>query len=157
MWCVCGAWESPLSNHSDQKVPNDSPPLPDFSRGLHFDAGGALLPVITQDVADDRVVMMAWMNEEAWRETIATGYAVYFSRSRGSLWRKGETSGHQQRLVEARVDCDGDAILLRVQQTGAACHEGFHSCFFRVVDRDGSVRVTDERLVDPDQVYGKNQ
>ena len=145
-----------MSNPSDQKVSNDSPPLPDFSRGVHFDAGDALMPVIAQDVADDRVVMMAWMNEEAWRETMATGYAVYFSRSRGSLWRKGETSGHRQRLVEARVDCDGDAILLRIEQTGAACHEGYHRCFFRVVDRDGSVRVTDERLVDPDKVYGKS-
>ena len=110
--------------------------------------------MITQEAGSNRVLMMAWMNEEAWRETLATGFAVYFSRSRGSLWRKGETSGHRQRLVEARVDCDADAILLVVEQTGAACHQGYHSCFFRAVARDGTATITDRRLMDPAQIYG---
>ena len=98
--------------------------------------------------------MLAWMNEQAWQETLATGDAVYFSRSRGKLWRKGETSGHRQRVMEVRVDCDADTILLRVEQTGAACHEGFESCFFRAVDADSHVKVVDSRMVDPDKVYG---
>ena len=85
---------------------------------------------------------------------MSSGYAVYFSRSRGRLWRKGETSGHRQRVIEVRVDCDADTILLRVEQTGAACHEGYRSCFFRAVGADRQLSVKDERLVDPAQVYG---
>ena len=126
--------------------------VPNFNKGQ-----GGLLPAIAQDSESDRVLMMAWMNQEAWQETLASGYAVYFSRSRGKLWRKGETSGHRQRVVEIRVDCDADVMLLRVQQTGAACHEGFESCFFRSVDFEGNVAVADQRLVDPDQVYGKRE
>ncbi|WP_182870268.1 phosphoribosyl-AMP cyclohydrolase [Stieleria mannarensis] len=123
----------------------------DFSRGTD-----GLLPVIAQDADNDRVLMMAWMNEDAFRETLATGQAVYYSRSRKSLWRKGETSGHRQRVQEIRVDCDRDTILLRVNQTGAACHEGYESCFFRsVAPQDASLRVVDPRLVDPKDVYGK--
>ncbi|QEG00815.1 phosphoribosyl-AMP cyclohydrolase [Stieleria maiorica] len=123
----------------------------DFSRGAD-----GLLPVIAQDAENDRVLMMAWMNEDALRETLATGQAVYYSRSRKSLWRKGETSGHRQRVKEIRVDCDRDTILLRVEQTGAACHEGYESCFFRSVDpQDASLTVVDPRLVDPKEVYGK--
>ena len=99
--------------------------------------------------------MVAWMNEQAWKETLTTGRAVYFSRSRDQLWRKGETSGHQQQVVEIRVDCDAVTILLMVRQTGAACHEGFESCFFRSVDADGRVTIVDQRLVNPDDVYGK--
>ena len=75
--------------------------------------------------------MLAWMNEEAFRETMRSGFAVYFSRSRNRLWRKGEESGHRQRVVEVRVDCDADTILIRVEQVGAACHVGYASCFFR--------------------------
>ncbi|MCA9138920.1 MAG: phosphoribosyl-AMP cyclohydrolase [Planctomycetales bacterium] len=124
--------------------------MADFSRGTD-----GLLPAIAQDADSDRVLMMAWMNEEALRETLATGQAVYYSRSRKSLWRKGETSGHRQSVREIRVDCDRDTILLRVHQVGAACHEGFASCFFRSVDPDGlSLTVADERLVDPKDVYG---
>ncbi|TWU22005.1 phosphoribosyl-AMP cyclohydrolase [Novipirellula galeiformis] len=99
--------------------------------------------------------MMAWMNEEAWKETLQSGYAVYYSRSRSQLWRKGETSGHRQQIEEIRVDCDADTILLKVHQKGAACHEGFESCFFRKVNAEGTVAIADERLVDPAQVYGK--
>lgn len=93
------------------------------------------------------------MNEEALRETIQTGRAVYFSRSRGELWRKGETSGHRQMVKEVRVDCDQDSILLLVEQTGAACHEGYASCFFRIAENENELRIADERLVDPKTVY----
>ena len=96
--------------------------------------------------------MLAHMNREAWDETIATGRACYFSRSRGRLWRKGEESGHVQQVREAYVDCDGDAVLLKVDQTGAACHEGFESCFFRR-HRDGAWEVVGEPLIDPQLVY----
>lgn len=124
--------------------------IPDFSKSVN-----GLLPAIAQDSKSGRVLMLAWMNEQAWTETLATGRAVYFSRSRDQLWRKGETSGHQQQVVEIRVDCDADTILLMVQQKGAACHEGFESCFFRAVDADGSAKIVDQRLVDPSKVYGK--
>ncbi len=128
----------------------DDSPIPNFSLGSN-----GLLPAIAQDATNNRVLMMAWMNAQAWEETLKSGYAVYFSRSRNQLWRKGETSGHQQRVVEIRVDCDADTILMKVEQKGAACHEGFESCFFRTVREDGSVAVADERLVDPQAVYGK--
>ena len=125
-----------------------SPPLPDFSLGRD-----GLLPAIAQDASSGRVLMLAWMNEQAFRETLSEGFATYYSRSRGRLWRKGETSGHRQRVVEVRVDCDGDTILLRVRQVGAACHEGFESCFFRQISADGTAHVTERRLVDPASVY----
>lgn len=131
-------------------VTNSDQPLPNFDKGID-----GLLPAIAQDAANGRVLMMAWMNREAWEQTVSSGNAVYYSRSRGKLWRKGETSGHQQLVKEIRVDCDGDAILMMVQQSGAACHEGFESCFFRKLE-DGNFEVADERLVDPDTVYGKN-
>ncbi|TWT53955.1 phosphoribosyl-AMP cyclohydrolase [Rubripirellula amarantea] len=130
------------------------PMIPDFSKGLDH-ASGKLLPAIAQDAVSGRVLMFAWMNQEAYAETLATGRAVYYSRSRGKLWRKGEQSGHQQKVLEMRVDCDADAILLLIEQTGAACHEGFESCFFRKVLADGEAAVVDERLVDPQSVYGQ--
>jgi len=114
------------------------------------------LPAIAQDADSDRVLMLAWMNRDAWNETLATGQVTYYSRSRGRLWRKGESSGHRQQLVEARVDCDADTILLRVRQRGAACHEGYQSCFFRRVLPDGTAEVTESRLVDPRAVYGED-
>lgn len=140
---------SPVSPSAATDGSSPSPAIPDFSKGID-----GLLPVIAQDAEGGRVLMLAWMNEAAWRETVATGQATYFSRSRGELWRKGETSGHRQRVVEMRVDCDADAILLQVEQIGAACHEGYQSCFFRQIDRDGSVRVTERPVVDPASVYG---
>jgi phosphoribosyl-AMP cyclohydrolase len=100
--------------------------VPNFAAG-----SDGLLPAIAQDAVTGRVLMLAWMNEVAFAETLATGFAVYYSRSRGKLWRKGETSGHRQRVVEIRTDCDADTILVRVEQVGAACHEGYESCFFR--------------------------
>jgi phosphoribosyl-AMP cyclohydrolase len=93
--------------------------------------GRGLVPAVAQQHDTGEVLMLAWMNEAALRETLATGRVCYWSRSRRALWRKGETSGHVQRLVEARLDCDGDAILLLVDQTGPACHTGERSCFFR--------------------------
>ncbi|MFN9434593.1 MAG: phosphoribosyl-AMP cyclohydrolase, partial [Planctomycetota bacterium] len=93
---------------------------PDFARGIN-----GLLPVIAQDVRNHQVLMLAWMNQEAFQETRRTGCATYYSRSRGKLWRKGEESGHQQKVVEIRIDCDADTILLLVEQQGAACHEGY--------------------------------
>jgi phosphoribosyl-AMP cyclohydrolase len=123
---------------------------PDFGRGID-----GLLPAIAQDSETGEVLMMAWMNREVWEETLHTGRVVYWSRSRQSPWRKGETSGHVQRLVSARVDCDADAILLQVTQQGAACHEGYRSCFFREIRPQGEVAVISERLVDPQAVYGR--
>jgi len=127
-------------------------PIPNFESGPNN-----LLPVIAQDASNQRVLMMAWMNAEAWEETLRSGHVVYFSRSRNQLWRKGETSGHRQRVVEIRVDCDADTILIMVEQTGAACHEGYESCFFRKVDADNRVTIAEKRLVNPEDVYGSTK
>jgi phosphoribosyl-AMP cyclohydrolase len=118
----------------------------------NFSAGNGLLPAIAQDAATGEVLMLAWMNEEAFRETVATGRAVYFSRSRGRLWRKGEESGHFQAVREVLVDCDADTILLKVEQVGAACHEGYRTCFFRRLS-GGEIETVGERMVDPAAVY----
>ncbi|MCK6553257.1 phosphoribosyl-AMP cyclohydrolase [Candidatus Binatia bacterium] len=121
----------------------------------NFEKRGGLVPVVAQDADTGEVLMLAYMNEDAWAETLATGTACYYSTSRRSLWRKGETSGHVQQVKEIRVDCDADAVLLKVRQVGgAACHEGYKSCFFRKVDGD-DWRVVESRVVDPDVLYGK--
>lgn len=113
-----------------------------------------LVPAIAQDVETGRVLTLAWMNRNALEESIREGRAVYWSRSRGRLWRKGESSGHVQRLREVRVDCDADAILLLVEQVGGiACHTGRERCFYRLYD-DGVWRETDPVLRDPDEIYG---
>jgi phosphoribosyl-AMP cyclohydrolase len=109
---------------------------------LSFDRDG-LVAAIAQQHDSGEVLMLAWMSREAVQETLETGWVCYWSRSRRALWRKGETSGHVQRLIELRVDCDGDALLLRVDQTGPACHTGEHSCFFR------AARGKDLVTVDP--------
>jgi phosphoribosyl-AMP cyclohydrolase len=101
-----------------------------------FDADG-LVAAIAQDAESGEVLMLAWMNAEALRLTLETGRATYWSRSRAALWVKGETSGHTQAVVEVRVDCDQDAVLLKVRQTGGACHTGRESCFYRIADADG--------------------
>lgn len=101
-----------------------------FLAAVTFNADG-LVPAIAQDATNGTVLMMAWMNRETLAETLKTGHVTYWSRSRQAVWRKGETSGHTQRLVEAWIDCDGDTLLLKVQQTGPACHTGARSCFFR--------------------------
>lgn len=123
----------------------------------NFDAGPErLLPVIAQDHQSGRVLMMAWMNEDAYQETLRTRQACYYSRSRKSLWRKGETSGHRQRVVQVQIDCDADCILLQVEQLGAACHDGYASCFYRTVQDELSVSIDEQRLVDPETVYRQN-
>jgi phosphoribosyl-AMP cyclohydrolase len=134
----------------------------DIEEGLSFkpkfDASG-LVTCVATDAATGEVLMVAHMNDEALRKTIASGEAWYFSRSRQALWRKGETSGHLQRVVEVRLDCDQDAIWIRVEQSGAACHTGRRSCFYRKVDAgEGGARlsfVDAERMVDPKAVYRK--
>ncbi|MFO0842472.1 MAG: phosphoribosyl-AMP cyclohydrolase [Gemmataceae bacterium] len=120
-----------------------------------FEKAGGLLPAVAQDADTGQVLMLAWMNREAYEETLRTRRAVYFSRSRGKLWRKGEESGHVQELRDVYLDCDADTILLKVHQIGgAACHEGYASCFFRKVTPEG-FEVVGERVFDPSQVYKK--
>jgi len=122
---------------------------------IDFDKSGGLLPAIAQDADTGAVLMLAWMNREAYEETRRTGRACYFSRSRNRLWRKGEESGNVQEVREIYIDCDADTILLKVHQIGgAACHEGYASCFFRRVDGE-HMHVVGERLFDPEKVYKK--
>ena len=118
-----------------------------------FDSNG-LVPAIAQQHNTGEILMMAWMNAESIRETLETGRVCYWSRSRRALWRKGESSGQVQSLKELRVDCDGDTLLLQVDQTGVACHTGRRSCFFRAVRNDAVVTIT-EQLVDPADLYSK--
>jgi phosphoribosyl-AMP cyclohydrolase len=118
---------------------------------IDFDKGGGVLPVVTQDYRSGRVLMVAYMNRESLAETVKTGRACYFSRSRGKLWRKGEESGNFQTVREIRLDCDADTILLRVDQhgDGVACHEGYETCFFRVLDNGDRWLTSEPRKVDP--------
>jgi phosphoribosyl-AMP cyclohydrolase len=123
--------------------------IPDFSKS------DGLLPAIAQDAETGEVLMLAYMNAESYAETLRTSRAVYFSRSRKKLWRKGEESGNVQEVIGIFVDCDADTILLKVRQVGgAACHEGYRSCFFRQVEPAGA-RIVGQRVFDPDQVYKK--
>ena len=123
---------------------------PDFTKS-------DLIPVIAQDDESDDVLMLAYMNEEAWNETRQSGRVVYYSRSRQKLWRKGEESGNVQEVKSIFFDCDADTLLVRVNQIGgAACHEGYRSCFFRKIDPvSGDVEVIGDRVFDPKEVYGK--
>ncbi len=122
---------------------------------IDFEKAGGLIAAIAQDADSGEVLMIAWMNREAFEETVRTRRAVYFSRSRNKLWRKGEESGNVQEVREVFVDCDADAVLLKVKQIGgAACHEGYKSCFFRRLDGD-QVAVIGERVFDPARVYKK--
>src|SRR5919206_4113313 len=126
---------------------------------IDFEKAGGLVPAVAQDADTGEVLMLAWMNREAFEETVRTGRAVYFSRSRGRLWRKGEESGNVQEVRGVFVDCDADTVLVKVHQVGgAACHEGYQSCFFRKVSSAGEVAETvGDRLFDPKQVYGKGK
>ena len=127
---------------------------PGWLADVRFDAQG-LVPVIAQDAASGRVLMMAWANAEALAETATSGQAVYFSRSRGRLWRKGEESGHRQAVAELRLDCDGDVVLYAVSQAGGiACHTGRESCFYRRL-QDGGWQAVDPVLKDPELIYRK--
>jgi phosphoribosyl-AMP cyclohydrolase len=121
----------------------------------NFATPDTLITAVVQDVASGQLLMVAHMNEAAWSQTIETGYAVYYSRSRGRLWKKGEQSGHVQRVREVYVDCDGDALLLKVEQVGAACHEGYQSCFFRSY-ANGQWQIVAPPVVDPKAVYKKD-
>ena len=127
----------------------------DAATGPNFEKAD-LLPVIAQDDATGDVLMLAYMNEEAWNETLKTGKVCYFSCSRNKLWRKGEESGNVQEVKSIYFDCDADTLLIKVNQIGgAACHEGYRSCFFRRVNTDGPVEVVGERVFDPSEVYKK--
>ena len=137
---------------TERWAPGRALPLTEALEGLPWNADG-LLPAIAQQHDTGEVLMLAWMNREALDETLRTGRVCYWSRSRRKLWRKGESSGQVQRLVEMRFDCDGDTVLLKVDQTGPACHTGRRDCFYNLVQGD---RVVVDRapLIDPDTLYG---
>jgi phosphoribosyl-AMP cyclohydrolase len=133
-------------------APGQSLPLTEVLDGLPWNADG-LLPAIAQQYDSGEVLMLAWMNRQALEETLATGRVCYWSRSRQSFWRKGESSGQVQMLKELRLDCDGDTILLKVDQTGPACHTGRRDCFYNKVEGDRVV-VDKAPLIDPKELYG---
>jgi len=140
--------------HESREAAAKQVPAVNWLDTVSFDERG-LVTVIAQDADSGRVLMVAWANAEALAETAATGQAVYFSRSRGRLWRKGEESGHRQRVQEVRLDCDGDVVLYRVEQAGGiACHTGRESCFYRRL-RDGQWEAVDPVLKDPELIYRK--
>ena len=120
---------------------------------LPFEKNNGLLPAIAQDAVTGEVLMLAWINREAWEATLNTGIAHYWSRSRNALWKKGESSGNTQQIIDIYIDCDADTVLYKVMQTGAACHEGYSSCFFRKVEGE-NLAVTGNRVCDPIQMYG---
>ncbi len=121
---------------------------------LDFNKMGGLVPVIAQDYETGDVLMLAFMNEAAWEHTLASGKATYYSRTRNTLWIKGETSGNVQLVKEIRVDCDNDTVLLKVEQVGgAACHTGHRSCFYQQIMENGEVKVVGEPVFDPKEVY----
>lgn len=123
-------------------------------QGMKFDDRG-LLSAVVQDVQTGEVLMVAFMNEEALRLTLETRIAHYYSRSRNKLWKKGESSGHIQEVKELWVDCDQDAVVMKVRQVGGACHTGFRSCFYRKIQPDGTLAESGEKLFDPDEKYKK--
>ena len=120
---------------------------------LKFDANG-LIPAIVQDAASGEVLMMAWMNKESLKKTFETGKTHFFSRSRNKLWLKGESSGHVQHVKSVAVDCDKDVLLVKVEQVGAACHEGYETCFFREFAPGADWKVVGKKVFDPEKVYG---
>ena len=121
---------------------------------LDFTKLDGLVAAVIQDWKTGRVLMVAWMNKESLERTLQIGETVFWSRSRKEFWHKGATSGHTQKVRDIAFDCDKDALLIQVEQSGAACHEGYKSCFFRSIV-NGDAKVTESRLVDPDMVYGK--
>lgn len=125
---------------------------------IAFEKHNGLVPAIIQDHATGEVLMLGFMNEEALAETQRTRQAVFFSRSRNQLWRKGESSGHVLNVREVLIDCDSDTLLLRVQPVGpGVCHEGYRTCFFRKLEPDGSAVVTEERAFAPEEIYGRSR
>lgn len=126
-----------------------------FLDQLNYNSDG-LIPAIVQEQETGRVLMMAWMNRASLEKTVQTGKTHFWSRSRQKFWMKGESSGHVQTVKEIAFDCDGDTLLLQVSQVGAACHEGYKSCFFRAVGASGGeVRITEPQLAKPEAIYGK--
>lgn len=126
-----------------------------FYEKLKFTADG-LIPAIVQEEKTGRVLMMAWMNRASLEKTIETGKTHFWSRSRQKFWMKGEESGHTQTVKDVAFDCDGDTLLIQVEQNGAACHEGYKSCFFRSVEEPGAdFKITEARLQNPEDIYGK--
>ncbi|MGM0471367.1 MAG: bifunctional phosphoribosyl-AMP cyclohydrolase/phosphoribosyl-ATP diphosphatase HisIE [Bacillota bacterium] len=123
---------------------------------INFDEDG-LIPAIVQDVESNEVLMMAYMNKEAVERTVKSGYTWFWSRSRQQLWKKGETSGHHQQVEEIKLDCDGDTLLIKAQQTGGACHTGYYSCFYRSLNSDSEFEVTGKEVFDADEVYGSQE
>ncbi len=120
---------------------------------IDFKKNNGLVPVIAQDLDTSEVLMLAYMNEEAFQKSVTTGTAHYYSRSKKRIWKKGETSGHVQNIKEIRIDCDNDTVLIIVEQVGgAACHKGYKSCFFRKV-ADNRLIIDKERVFDPEKVY----
>jgi phosphoribosyl-AMP cyclohydrolase len=125
---------------------------------IDFDKAGGLVPAIIQDHLSGEVLMLGFMNSVSLAETQRSGEVVFFSRSRNKLWKKGESSGHVLRVRELRVDCDADALLVRVEAVGpGVCHEGFRSCFFRKLEADGTANITEERTFAPETVYGQQK
>ncbi len=141
--------------HSEIRIPKSA-----FERGgsvieIDFEKGNGLIPVVIQDAATNEVLMLGYMNREAWEETLKTGKATFWSRSRKKLWLKGETSGHFQEVREIWLDCDGDTLLIKVDQIGgAACHTGFQSCFHHRHE-EGEWKISGKKIFDPKEVYGK--
>ncbi|MCM8794797.1 MAG: phosphoribosyl-AMP cyclohydrolase [Candidatus Omnitrophica bacterium] len=121
---------------------------------IKFDDNG-LVPAIVEDAKTHQVLMMAWMNRQALEKTLETKKTHFYSRSRKSLWLKGESSGHVQTVKSIALDCDGDALLVSVHQEGGACHTGYRSCFYRLLSRDNTWKETGKKLFDPDKVYGR--
>ena len=122
---------------------------------VKFDSQG-LVPVIVQDVRNLEILMMAWMSKDALKMTLSTGKVHFWSRSRQKIWLKGEESGHYQWIREIWVDCDGDTLLLKVEQTQAACHLGYRSCFFRKMGKDRNLKILGKKVFEPEKVYGEN-
>ena len=121
---------------------------------LDFSKLGGLVTAVTVDAGTGEVLMVAYLNQEAFEMTRQTGFVHYFSRSRRQLWKKGSSSGNLQKVKEIRVDCDQDAVLLKVEQTGPACHEGYRSCFYRTVGDGGALQINSRRMAEPPEMYG---
>ncbi len=148
MECCLQQSDAPTGNPSDADL------MTSYDK-LKFDDKG-LIPAIIQDQKTGRVLMMAWMNRPSLEKTIATGKTHFWSRSRQKFWMKGETSGHTQSVKDIAFDCDGDTLLIQVEQIGAACHEGYRSCFFRSIQEGGAnFKLTEPQLLPPDQDHGK--
>ncbi len=123
---------------------------------LNFEKGGGLIPVIVQDYETGKVLMLGFMNEEAYKKTLETGRVCFYSRTRNKLWIKGETSGHFLEVKEIYVDCDNDTLLVKVKPHGPVCHEGYESCFYRRLNSKGNWEIIEEKQFQPEEVYGKS-